>query len=137
MKFIKRKALKRKPAKWLAALRGATCCGNEAADMQVQVSALYDALLQRNHLQEQDLVSLIFSVTQDLNAENPAAALRHGGRALDVALFAVQEVAVQGSMPGVIRVLIHAYLPEGAAPYHVYQHGAQALRPDRACSPVE
>ncbi|MDR2634067.1 MAG: chorismate mutase [Treponema sp.] len=135
MKFMKRKAIKRKPVKRLAALRGATCCRNEALDMQMQVSALYDALLQQNHLQEQDLVSLIFSVTQDLNAENPAAALRHLGRAPNTALFAVQEAAVPGGMPGVIRVLIHAYVPEGVELCHVYQNGAQALRPDRACSP--
>ncbi|MDR1956791.1 MAG: chorismate mutase, partial [Treponema sp.] len=63
-------------AKRLTALRGATCCRNEAEDMRVQVSALYDELLRRNQLEEGDLVSLIFSVTQDLNAENPAAALR-------------------------------------------------------------
>lgn len=124
--------MKRKPVKQLAALRGATRCRNEVADMQVQVSALYDELLQKNQLQEKDLVSLIFSVTQDLNAENPAAALRHGGRAPDVALFAVQEAPVQTGMSGVIRVLIHAYLPEKVGPYHVYRNGAEALRPDRA-----
>lgn len=124
--------MKGKPAKQLAALRGATRCRNEVEDMQVQVRALYDDLLQRNHLQEKDLVSLIFSITRDLNAENPAAALRHGGRALDVALFAVQEAAVQGGMPGVIRVIIHAYLPQGAGISHVYRNGAEALRPDRA-----
>ncbi|MDR0628174.1 MAG: chorismate mutase [Treponema sp.] len=133
MKCIKRKTMKRKPVKQLAALRGATRCRNEVEDMQVQVSALYDELLQKNHLQEKDLVSLIFSVTQDLNAENPAAVLRHLGRAPDAALFVVQEAAVQGGMSGVIRVLIHAYLPERVGLYHVYRNGAEALRPDRAC----
>ncbi|MDR1985757.1 MAG: chorismate mutase [Treponema sp.] len=133
MKFIKRKALKRKPAKQLTALRGATCCRNEAEDMQVQVRALYDELLQKNRLQEQDLVSLIFSVTQDLTVENPAAALRHEGRAPDAALFVVQEAAVQQGMSGVIRVLIHAYLPQGAGLCHVYRNGAETLRPDWAC----
>ncbi|MHB9291348.1 chorismate mutase [Hollandina sp. SP2] len=132
MKFVKRKALKRKPAKQLTALRGATCCRNEVEDMQVQVRALYDELLQKNRLQEKDLVSLIFSVTQDLNVENPAAALRQGGRAPDTALFVVQEAAVQSGIPGVIRVLIHAYLPKGVGLYHVYRNGAETLRPDRA-----
>ncbi|MDR2798288.1 MAG: chorismate mutase [Treponema sp.] len=131
MKFIKRNAMKRKAVKQLTALRGATCCRNEVEDMQVQVRALYDELLQRNHLQERDLVSLIFSVTQDLNVENPAAALRYLGRAPDAALFVVQEAVVQGGIPGVIRVLIHAYLPEGVGIYHVYRNGAEALRPDR------
>ena len=125
--------MKRKPVKQLAALRGATRCRNEVEDMQVQVSALYDELLQKNHLQEKDLVSLIFSVTQDLNAENPAAVLRHLGRAPDAALFVAQEAAVQGGISGVIRVLIHAYLPERVGLYHVYRNGAEALRPDRAC----
>ncbi|MDR2247836.1 MAG: chorismate mutase [Treponema sp.] len=118
--------------KRLYALRGATRCLNEAADMVLRVSALYDALLAQNNLEEGDLVSLIFSVTSDLDADNPAAALRRSGRAGELALFSLQEAAVAGGLERTIRVLIHCCLEEGSVPRHVYQNGAEVLRPDRA-----
>jgi chorismate mutase len=118
--------------KRLYALRGATQCLNEAEDMVLQISALYDALLSQNNLSEGDLVSLIFSVTADLDACNPAAALRRSGRAGDLALFTLQEAAVPGGLERTVRVLIHCYMEDGSVPRHVYQNGAEVLRPDRA-----
>jgi chorismate mutase len=118
--------------KRLFALRGATRCENDAQDIASQVGALYDELLSRNNLGEQDLVSVVFSVTTDLDALNPAAALRKHGRAGDVALFALQEAYAKGGLERTIRALIHCYMDEGAAPRHVYRNGAEALRPDRA-----
>jgi chorismate mutase len=118
--------------KRLYALRGATRCLNKAEDMVLRVSALYDALLGQNNLAEGDMVSLIFSVTADLDADNPAAALRRSGRAGELALFSLQETAVLGGLERTIRVLIHCYLEEGSVPRHVYQNGAEVLRPDRA-----
>ncbi|MDR1444554.1 MAG: chorismate mutase [Treponema sp.] len=118
--------------KRLYALRGAAQCLNQAEDIRLQTAALYDELLQDNGLEEGDVVSLIFSVTADLKALNPAAALRGSGRAADLALFCVQEADIPGSLERVVRVLIHCYLEEGAVPRHVYRNGAEALRPDRA-----
>jgi chorismate mutase len=120
--------------KRLAALRGATCCLNDADDITAQLAALYDELLARNSLCEADIVSLIFSVTGDLDAKNPAAALRHSGRAGELALFAVQEAAARGGLPRVVRALMHCYLAEGLVPQHVYRNGAEVLRPDRAAT---
>lgn len=118
--------------KRLFALRGAARCRNERADMEKQVAALYDALLGENKLEEQDIVSLIFSVTGDLDAENPAAALRRSGRAADLALFSLREAEVQGGLERTVRVLIHCYMKETAKPRHIYCNGAEVLRPDRA-----
>jgi chorismate mutase len=100
--------------------------------MEQQVAALYDALLFENKLEEGDIVSLLFSLTGDLDAENPAAALRRSGRATDLALFSLQEAPVQGGLDRTVRVLIHCYLPEDAKPRHIYRNGAEVLRPDRA-----
>jgi chorismate mutase len=100
--------------------------------MTRQVAALYDELLGANDLAEGDIVSLIFSVTGDLTAQNPAAALRQSGRGAGLALFALREADVSGGLARTVRVLIHCYLPEDAAPRHVYRNGAEALRPDRA-----
>jgi chorismate mutase len=93
---------------------------------------LYDELLLKNNLHEEGLVSLIFSVTPDLDAINPAAALRNSGRAGDLALFALQEAPSKHSLERTIRVLIHCYLAAGDTPRHVYRNGAEVLRPDRA-----
>jgi chorismate mutase len=118
-------------SKKVTALRGAACCLNRKEDITIQVTALYDELLGANGLAEGDIVSLIFSVTPDLDTLNPASALRQSGRARDLALFALQEAAVQGGLDGVIRVLMLCYLDEGARPVHVYRNGAEVLRPDR------
>lgn len=118
-------------AKRLYALRGAIFCRNEVQDIERRVVELYDALMEGNGLSEADVVSLIFSVTPDLTAKNPAAALRQSGRAGELALFSVQESLADGGSPGVIRVLLHCYADEGTAPRHAYLNGAEALRPDR------
>ncbi|MDR3171496.1 MAG: chorismate mutase [Treponema sp.] len=117
--------------KRLKALRGATQCENEGDAITQQVALLYDELLLRNQLNEADIVSLVFSVTRDLDAQNPASALRHSGRAQDLALFTVQEAYIPGGLERTIRVLIHAYLDGAACPCHVYRNGAEILRPDR------
>jgi chorismate mutase len=113
------------------ALRGAAQCRNEEDDIVRQVCALYDELLKANTLDEADIISLVFSVTPDLDAKNPAAALREGGRGRNLALFALQEAAARGSLERTVRVLIHCYLGETAAPRHIYRNGAEILRPDR------
>jgi chorismate mutase len=118
--------------KKLFALRGASQALNTPEDIEKRVVFLYDELLKQNNLAEKDIVSVIFSVTGDLDAKNPAAALRLAGRAEDLALFAVQEAFAQNGLPRTIRVLIHCYLDEDAMPRHVYCNGAEALRPDRA-----
>jgi len=115
----------------LFALRGATRCLNTAGDIQEHTVALYDDLLLKNGLAEADLVSVVFSVTDDLDAKNPASALRAEGRAKETALFVTQEANFSGSMERVIRVLIHCYLDPSRPPVHVYRNGAELLRPDR------
>lgn len=116
----------------LFGLRGAVRCSNDPDDIERWVCVLYDAILERNGLEEGDLVSVIFTVTSDLDAVNPAAALRRSGRAADVSLFCAAEAQVRGGLPGLIRVLAHAYAREDLAPQHPYLNGAEMLRPDRS-----
>jgi chorismate mutase len=117
--------------KRLFALRGATRCLNEEGDIRKQVVALYDELLRVNRLTEEDLVSVVFSVTGDLDEFNPATALRREGRAAGAALFVTQEARIKGGLERTIRLLIHCYLEKGLRPSHVYRNGAEVLRPDR------
>ncbi len=116
----------------LYGIRGATGCINTVDDIEAQVRALYDGLLSLNKLPESDIVSILFTMTADLTACNPAAALRKQGRAQQCALFVCQEPHIDGALPGIIRILIHGYLPVGSNVQHLYRNGAEALRPDWA-----
>ncbi|MDR2803045.1 MAG: chorismate mutase [Treponema sp.] len=118
--------------KKLFALRGAVQCINSENDIIKQVTAMYDELLSQNNINEEDIVSLQFSVTDDINAINPAAALRKSGRAEETALFAVQEAKSQGALEHTIRCLMHCYMESCVIPRHIYRSGAEVLRPDRA-----
>jgi chorismate mutase len=114
----------------LFALRGASSvAANEADEILGATDELVRELIVRNALTPETMVSCIFTLTPDLDAEFPAVAARRLG--LDrVPLLCAQEVAVPGSMPKVIRVLVHYYAPEDHVPQHVYLGDAQALRAD-------
>jgi len=119
--------------KKLFALRGVTQCENTEEDMCKQVGVMYDELLASNKLEEKDIVSVMFSVTDDLDVLSPCTALRWGGRAGgDMALFASQEPLYKNSLERAVRVIIHCYLDENTKVKHVYRNGAEVLRPDRA-----
>jgi chorismate mutase len=116
--------------KVLRALRGAVCVENDAGDIRQKTELVYDALLEKNGLAESDVVSLVFSLTPDLDAKNPAAALRDGGRAGSLALFCVQEAFIKGGLPRTIRLLLHCNMEETTPLHHVYTAGAEKLRPE-------
>ncbi|MCL1813861.1 MAG: chorismate mutase [Treponema sp.] len=116
--------------KTLKALRGAVCCVNIKEEIAQRTVELYDKLLSANNVTEADILSLFFSITSDIDALNPAGALRQSGRAGDAAIMVFQEAAVQGSLPGTIRVLIHAYMAAENPVQHIYFGGAEQLRPD-------
>lgn len=86
-------------------------------------------LMGRNELHPEDLVSCIFTLTDDLDAEFPAVAARRMGLS-KVPLLCAREIPVAGALAQVIRVLIHAYAPNGYEPRHVYLGEARRLRLD-------
>lgn len=114
----------------LFALRGAnTVAANEAAPILEATRVLIQELMARNALAPEAMVSCIFTLTDDLDAEFPAVAARALG--LDrVPLLCAREVPVPGSLPSVIRVLVHYYAEDGHEPQHVYLGEARALRRD-------
>ena len=114
----------------LRALRGATTVERNDGDAILAATAeLIAALMERNGLAPDDLVSCIFTVTDDLDAEFPAVAARRLG--LDrVPLLNAREIPVPGSLPRVVRTLIHYYPPDGGDARHVYLRDAVGLRPD-------
>jgi chorismate mutase len=114
----------------LIALRGATTVhANEGPAILAGTTELMRELMARNGLDAADLVSCIFTLTDDLDAEFPAVAARDMGLTA-VPFLHAREIPVPGSMPRVIRVLIHTTVPDGHAPQHVYLGDARRLRLD-------
>jgi chorismate mutase len=112
------------------ALRGAiTVDENESEAILDATGELVGALLERNALTPDDVVSCIFTCTGDLDADFPAVAARRVGLG-SVPLLCGREIDVPGAMPRVIRILMHCYPPDGRAAQHVYLRGAAALRTD-------
>ena len=114
----------------LQALRGATTVeSNESGAILSATEELLHAVLDRNNLEAENLVSCIFTVTDDLDADFPAVAARRIG--LDgVPLLCTREIPVPGSLPRVIRILMHYYAGEDHEIRHVYLGEAKDLRLD-------
>ncbi|CCG03381.1 chorismate mutase [Blastococcus saxobsidens] len=115
------------------AVRGATQV--EADDRNQVLEAtreLVHAVMARNDLRSEDLISILFTATPDLVSEFPALAARELGLG-DVPLMCATEIAVPHALPRVLRLMAHAETPKDRADIqHVYLRGAVALRRDIA-----
>ena len=119
----------------LFAIRGATGAENNAESIRKNVCEMCLSLFSKNSLSQKDFVSIQFTMTDDLDAMNSAAALRRGQSEFDVSLiplFCSQEPKVSGSPEKMIRVLVTVYMDEDALPVPVYINGGEKLRPDFA-----
>ncbi|GAA3479783.1 chorismate mutase [Streptomyces sp. NPDC002596] len=115
------------------AVRGAVQLDrDEAGHMDERVSGLLTAILERNSLVADDLISIWFTATPDLHSDFPAAAARGIG-IVDVPLICAQELDVEGAMPRVVRILAHVetYLSKSEIA-HVYLGATASLRKDIA-----
>jgi chorismate mutase len=115
----------------LLALRGAiTCDENTKQEVEEKTQRLVKELLARNEIEHEHLVSLIFTATEDLTAEFPAAAARAVGLG-DIPLLCARELAIEGGKPMCIRLLVHCYTDRPRDQlHHVYLDGARSLRDD-------
>jgi chorismate mutase len=117
----------------VAAVRGATTLDADTRDQVLQRTAeLLGAILERNGLGSADLISLIFTATDDVRSEFPAAAVREAGIS-DVPMLCARELPIEGpsNIPLCIRVLAHVHTdrPRGDL-RHAYLHRARQLRSD-------
>jgi chorismate mutase len=114
----------------LFALRGAISVdNNDSAEILDATSELMREIMRRNSLSPENVVSCIFTATEDLDAEFPAVAARALG--FDrVPLLCAREIPVPRAMPRVIRVLIHYHAEDSHESRHVYLGDAAELRAD-------
>ncbi len=113
------------------AIRGAIQVEADVRDQILEATTeLLQAVLDRNGLAPEDLISVVFTATPDLRSEFPAYAARQMG-ITDVPLLCAAEIDVPGAMPRVLRLLAHVNT-EGSrdAVRHVYLRGAAGLRTD-------
>ena len=113
------------------AVRGAIQVARDDRDEVLDATTeLLVAVLDRNALSPDDLISVVFTATPDLTSEFPAYAARQMG-ITDVPLLCATEIAVPGAMPRVLRLLAHVETELARADVrHVYLRGAAALRTD-------
>ena len=113
------------------ALRGATTVDADTEEhVSERVQALVTAMLERNGIDKDDLISVVFTATDDVQSIFPAAAAREIGLG-DVPLLCARELDVKGGTPLCIRVLMHLNTDRARSElHHVYLEGARGLRDD-------
>jgi chorismate mutase len=113
------------------AVRGAiTVDKNDAGEIIEATKLLLNEIMSQNNLTEEELISMIFTVTPDLDQAFPAVAARECGYTQTPLMCSV-EIPVPGSLPRCIRVMIHCHTDLAKAEIrHIYLREAVRLRPD-------
>jgi len=113
------------------ALRGATTLdADEPEHLSERVQALVTEMLERNGVDKEDLISILFTATEDVHCMFPATAARAAGLG-DVPLICARELDIVGGTPRCIRVLLHLVTDRPRQElHHVYLEGARHLRDD-------
>ena len=112
-------------------LRGATTIDvDEHEHITERMLALLTELFERNDIDHEDLISIVFTATDDIHSIFPAAAARKFGLG-DVPLICARELDIEGATPRCIRVLVHLTTERTRQElHHVYLEGARGLRDD-------
>jgi chorismate mutase len=115
-------------------VRGATTvAGNEAAAIVERTRELLRILVDSNGIEPADLASAVFTVTEDLDAEFPAVAVRGLAGWAEVPLLCAREAPVPGSLGRCVRVLLHWNTDRPQSDVrHAFLRGARELRPNWA-----
>ncbi|MGB3401454.1 MAG: chorismate mutase [Microcoleaceae cyanobacterium] len=118
------------------AIRGATTVTENSVEAVTEaVMELLEAFETQNQLHPEQLISMTFSVTRDLDVIYPAAIARQRPNWDNVPLLDVQQMYVQGSLERCIRFMAYVNLPaHHQTVYHLYLRGAKDLRPDWSLS---
>ena len=113
------------------ALRGATTVDEDTADQVLERTiALLEALFARNELDKDDLISVLFTATDDIHSAFPALAARKFGLG-DIPLICARELDIEGGTPRCIRLLMHITTERARDDlHHVYLEGAVGLNDD-------
>lgn len=125
------RAVDSRPVPHVRALRGATTLDADTEEqINARVQELIGEMLTRNGIDKDDIISIIFTATDDLRATFPATAARAAGLG-DIPLLCARELDVTGGTPRCVRVLMHLTTDRQRSDLrHVYLEGAKGLRDD-------
>jgi chorismate mutase len=114
-------------------IRGATTVDANTREAIVEATAeLLRSIIEKNGVGRDDVASMFFTTTRDINAEFPAVAARELGWT-NTALLCAHEMDVPGSLPMTLRILVHVNTERNPDDInHIYLRGARVLRPDLA-----
>ncbi len=112
-------------------IRGAITVEADDKELIYEATAeMMKEIIEANHVKTEDIVSIVFTATNDITKAYPAVAVRNMG-ITGAALMCLQEMYVDGSLRKCIRVMVTV---EGDYDRkdlkHAYLRGAQVLRPD-------
>ena len=113
-------------------IRGAiTIEANEKSEIERKTEYLLREMIEQNALQADSIASIFISVTEDIDAGFPAAAVRKFSGFTYVPVMCMREIPVPGSLSLAIRIMIHANTDKAQKDIeHIYLEGATVLRPD-------
>ena len=116
----------------LTALRGATTTkGDKDFFIKDAVIKLIQELITQNNLNQENIISITFTVTKDLTSCFPASIARKHFNFDKVALLDCQQMFVPNDINFCIRLLALVYLESDKESIHPYLNGSAKLRPDR------
>ena len=115
------------------AVRGAiTVVHNDKEEILAAAGELLERIICENQIDKEDMVSIIFTLTPDLDAVFPAAAARQMG-ITDVPLMCMSEIPVAGALERCVRILLEFNTDKKLCDIrHIYLRDAVKLRPDLA-----
>ena len=116
----------------LTALRGATTTNGDT-DFYIKdaVIELIKELITQNNLNQENIISITFTVTKDLTSCFPASIARKNFNFDKVALLDCQQMFVPNDIKFCIRLLALVYLEPDKQSVHPYLNESAMLRPDR------
>lgn len=113
------------------AIRGATTLDEDTREQVLhRTQELLHAVFERNDLTEDDVVSIVFTATDDISSAFPAEAARESGIE-HVPLLCARELEIEGGIDRCVRVLLHVHTVRSPTELrHPYLHEARQLRTD-------
>ncbi len=113
------------------AIRGATTVDHDTREEVIaRTQELVAEIVARNGIEDDDMVSILFTATDDIRSAFPAEAAREAGLTR-VPLMCARELAIEGGIERCVRIMLHVYTTLGADELrHPYLHEARQLRTD-------
>ena len=114
------------------AIRGATTVdSNNKDEILLETASLIKTIIEENNLDIDDIISMCFTMTNDLDKVYASVAVRENLNIVDIPLLNFEEKYIEGSLEKCIRVLIHVNSEKSKKDIkHIYLNKSKDLRKD-------